>query len=196
LTALEKHWDESIRQEAGEWIQAFPLLKVSSDISLLGTLVKPVGFFTVDPFSLAFTVREQARPHQDDSLGVSLAYPIAGSKDTLVRLFAVAPEEDLALSFIAHTQGVRVVHGSKHIGLTHLKNSHGKERNKRALLSVLAMHDPKKWLDDMAIDISYETITVFGRAIMGMLPSQTLGEKISKYGSEAKYESVKSAVLF
>ena len=200
LVKVKRHWDDAVRAEAPSTTEVlvYPLLPFSNDTTLvnLGLTVAPksVGFFTVDP-SLAFSVKAMEQAVRAPSLGASLRHPLVAHKSVLQRLRG-ALEDDLAFSLAVFAQGLRVFHGGLCVGETHLKSAPGRERNRRSLQQALETTDPEvasAWHEFIAVDASQ---VVYARSVLGMMPEVSTEEKISKWGSEAKYESMKNAVLF
>jgi len=200
LAKVKHHWDDAVRSEApgATEILVYPLLPLNNDTTLvnLGITVSPkrVGFFTVDP-SLVFAVKPMIKPERAQSLGASLRHPFVAQKSMLQQL-RHASEEDLAFSLAIFSLGFTAHHGGKCIGETHLKSAPGREKNKRSLQSALEDVEPSRalaWQEFIAVDTEG---TVYARSILGMTPQVSTEEKISKWGSEAKYETMKNAILF
>lgn len=201
LAKVKRHWDDAVRNESPSEseVLVYPLLPLANDTTLvnLGLTVAPklVGFFTLDP-SLVFAVKPMINPLRAPSLGASLRHPLVAHKSIFLKL-RHASEDDLALSLAMFTLNLRVVHGGRCIGETHLKSAPSREKNKRSLQTALETVDDavgRAWQDYVAVDASEGV--VYARSILGMTPDVTTAEKISKWGSEAKYETMKNAVLF
>lgn len=200
LAKVKRHWDDAVRSEgpSATEVLVYPLLPLSNDTTLvnLGLTVSPkrVGFFTVDP-SLVFDVKAMVNPMRAQSLGASLRHPLVAHKSVLQRLEHAA-EDDLAFSLFIFSLGLSTVHGGHCIGETHLKSAPSREKNKKSLQSALGAVDEsvaQAWQEFIAVDA---TGVVYARSILGMTPNITTEEKASKWGSEAKYETMKNAVLF
>ena len=199
LTRLVKHWDVAVRKEIQpESILVFPLLKASEAPydAFVALGLQPshvdVGYFYVDAAMLSFSVRAMHLPQQGDSLGLSLRHPFACTKQVALSL-GEAPEEDLALSAFVHSSKTRVLHSALRMGQTYWSNLPSREKSRARLASV---NPPDEWLDSIAVQRVDNDFIVHGRSILGMTAACNLSEKQSKWGSEARYESMKKAVLF
>jgi hypothetical protein len=189
LTKLIYGWDENIRKDSLTMpeILVYPLSKTPD--SFYDPVPKP-GFFVIDPTSLGFEVKEFDTPKQSFSLGLSLRHPIITTKDIWMKL-RTAPGEDLALTAFCLELNFNIVHGAKAIGTSLYKNGSNKARAHEELVPFVT----SKSLHYLSL--SYDgSFTVYGKSILGIHSSDTLKEKISKYGSEAKYHSAKQTILF
>ncbi len=200
LTRLVRHWDVAVRKEASENITVYPLLKITEAPydAFVALGLQPshvdVGYFYIDASMLSFNVRAMHSPREGESLGLSTRHPFVCSKKVLMAL-SDSPEEDLALSAYVQSLDIKVHHSASQMGQTYWSNLPSREKSRVQLLSVLSKVSPQ-WLESLAVERVNDDFIVHGRAIMGMSAACNLSEKQSKWGSEAKYESMKSAVLF
>ena len=199
LTRLVRHWDVAVRKDQdGKSLVAYPLLRASEAPydAFIALGLQPsqvdVGYFYVDASMLSFSARAMHSPKQGISLGLSFRHPFTCTKQRALDL-SDSPEEDLALSAFTHAKDITVLHSAAQMGQTYWSNLPSREKSR---LQLLAVNPSEEWLDSLAIQREEKDFIVHGRAILGMTSACNLSEKQSKWGSEARYESMKSAVLF
>lgn len=190
LTKLVQGWDTLIRNDilTMSEILVYPLIK-AQETYFIEPPVK-TGFFTINPGTLGFEVKEFVTPKQSFSLGLSLRHPIIAKKSIWCSL-KNAPCEDLAITAFCLDLDYGIVHGANAIGSSLYKNGSNKSRAFTELESLATPKSLKHF--SMAFDGSF---TVFAKSILGIHEKDTLEEKIFKYGSEAKYQSAKQTILF
>lgn len=213
FSKVQKGWDLQVTREFQahadlSTVFTYPLCVESSKDMLhyLKTASKSSAaqFFKLDP-SLEFTVQDMSRSGLAPSIGISLRHPFGGCASSVIPLAQAASQadihEDLALSYLCRTLGLRIMHGSGLVACRGLKRrSANKRMNMQSLYDVFSKYPDNvdAWLHEMALQISEddEDLQIYGRAYMGMTSTCSKQEILVKWGSEEAFETEKEALKY
>jgi hypothetical protein len=203
LIKLDEGWDTSIVHDwtAGS-VLSYPMQQVPSlEQNIEGYLLRRENksspcYYFIDS-SLQLGCRPQVKPHLIESNYLSLFYPLIATKEYLLLLTKNGIEsicDDLDFSFrVQNTSKIYV--GSRALGFTYRKGAANPIKN---LWKLWESQEFKKWAEKIGIEFCEEkrSIKVLLHGSMGTVRDPLLTDKITRWGTEVKYESFREELLY
>jgi hypothetical protein len=208
FSTVQKGWDVNVLRELVQHADVSTLLtypfcnETSQDLHSYFTKRDPVAqFFTITQ-TLELDVQPMCRPGVTPSIGISIRHGLAGSVSSMLALMETACQnsfqDDLPLSFLASSVGLRVFHGSQLIACRAKRRVPNRRSNLEGLRAAFQLYPSAvlEWLHETALDEGDDDILLYGRAMLGMSANHGKQEILVKYGSEEAFETEKEALKY
>jgi len=209
FSTVQQSWDAGVIQEMSQHgdvttLFSYPLCnEVPKDVTTFFSGDKTQAhFFIVEPH-LEFGVVGMARPGVTASIGVSVRHCLGASVSSMLTLMEAACkyqiDDDLALSFLAKSMGLKMLHSAQLIACRDVKRRvPNRKSNLDSLHAAFQLYPDavQWWLQDSALELSDDDLTLYGRAYLGMTADLSKQEILVKYGSEEAFETEKEALKY
>jgi len=204
LIKLDEGWDTSIRHDWSPGcvlsypMQQVPSLEQNIEGYLLRREVKSSPCYYFIDASLQLGCRPQTKPNLIESNYLSLFFPLTATKQYLLDLTKDGNLEniydDLDFSFKVQ-QSSKINVGSKALGFTYRK---GAANPIKRLWTLWQIQEFKQWAEKIGIEFVEEkkSIRVLLHGSLGTDKEPHLTDKITRWGTEVKYESFREELLF
>jgi hypothetical protein len=206
LIKLEEGWDSAM---VVDWtpdsmisypMQQVPSLEQNIEGYLLRREIKSTPCYYFIDTSLQLGCRAQAKPEKIISNYASTFFPLSFTKTSMLQLTRTGTldgiNDDLEFSYKVFKSDLKLYVASKAIGSTYRKGV----ANPKQKLWHLWENDQnfKSWGEDIGLDFFPDTksIKILLHGSMGTSKTPSLLDKITRWGTEVKYESFREELLF
>ena len=215
LVHMAEGWDAAVRQDLHEAlvkdftnpVLSYPLLDLpesQKDIDRFFVSEPPAeGCFFILQNDLLLHATQMARPSLTPALGLSIRHPLLLTMRDAQKVSECGGSQysDLALSLCSYNKlGKQPLHGSAGLGFRSARPATSPELQLKLLVEEAEQVGREvfdNWAKDVGITFSSEgELEIFGQAYLGMSSASGLAEVLSKWGSEAAFETEKEALKY